>query len=239
MNPASSPVTVATTIPIRMKDGLTWAGKTRLTAQAMIDQQHPDRAADGQASPHQRTAAGYRGAGRPGPPHADLLGPLDDRHEHDVGDHDRADHERDAGNQDHQQERSRRDVAPEVLEELGRDEAERIVLVELRLAQRPQDRAHLVRRNADCLDASLGLDEDPDVVGRRDVLLEDRQRHVDDVVLALAHHVALLGERADDLDRVAGDLEDPADRSLFPKAGLDIPADNRDRLGVVVLGLRE
>src|SRR6266849_9339073 len=40
--------------------------------------------------------------GSQGAPHADLLGPLDDRHEHDVGDHDGSHDERNAGDQDHQ-----------------------------------------------------------------------------------------------------------------------------------------
>ena len=142
------------------------------------------------------------------------------------------DDERDPRDQDHQQESARGDVLPELLEHLRRHEPERIVLVELRLAQRPQDRADLVGRGGDARDAGRGLDENADVRRRRDVLLEERQRHVDDVVLALSDHVALLGERPDDLHGIAVDLHDAADRVLVrEELVLDVPADDADRRG--------
>src|SRR6266540_1367298 len=132
-------------------------------------ERHPDHAPDRgeQRCFQQKLPSDVAATGSQSPPDSDLLGPLDNRDEHDVRDHDRADDQRDARDQDHEQEGPGRDVAPEILEQLGRHEAERVVLLEFRLPERSENDPNLVGGGADGLDAPLGLDEDTDVVGGR------------------------------------------------------------------------
>src|SRR5262249_9724501 len=172
--------------------------------------------------------------------HADFLGPLDDRDEHDVGDDDRADDERNPGNQNHQQEGALRNAAPERLKHVRGDQAERVVAVVGGLAWGARYRAPFVGGGRDRLDATSRLDEDADVVVGRDVLVVDGQRNVDDVVLALAHDRAELLDRADDANGIAVDLHRPADRiDVREELVLNVPSDDGHRSRLVVLGLRE
>src|SRR6266542_2841980 len=100
--------------------------------------------------------------------------------------------------------------------------------------------SNFVGRRVGPFDASDRLDENRDVLRRRDVVLEQRQRDVDHVVAALAHHVALLDQSPHDLDGIALDLHHPTDRVLVgEELVLHIPAADRPGRRVVALAGRD
>src|SRR5262245_25579076 len=97
-----------------------------------------------------------------GHPDADFLCALNDRHEHDIGDHDRAHDEGDARDQDHDSERRGRNRTPERLDGLRSDHSERVVATERHLAQRAQERAHLPFHRVQALHALCWTHKDRD-----------------------------------------------------------------------------
>jgi hypothetical protein len=76
---------------------------------------------------HEELALDVPAACAQGHPQPDLLCPLEDGDEHDVGDDDGSHDERDPGDQDHQAEGPGRDGTPERLDRLRADDAEGIV----------------------------------------------------------------------------------------------------------------
>ncbi len=170
---------------------------------------------------------------------ADLACPLRDRHEHDVHDADAADEQRDAHDAGHDDRDRVQDRLKGVLQLCSGLHAE-IVLVALaqfvRGAQQPLDRGPHVLDLAQIADRELHLDVGLALVALQAHHGAERNQHA--IILALAEDLALRLEQADDLEPLAVDQNELAERiSRQRQLVAHLLTDHRDSAARVVVAV--
>ena len=107
-------------------------------------------------------------------------------------------------------------------------------------AARAQDAAHFVLSLLEPGHALRRADEEGEAPPRPELLAEGAERHEDLLVLVASEDGSLLAQQADDLERLAFDPDQSAERiELAEELGLDVGADHHHRRGVLDLGVDE